>query len=77
MHHKFAVFCSSGFSPFAVATGSFNWTFNSAKSLENLVVVRDGAVAGAYLQEWSQIFALSEPLNWQSEWVKPQWRIGT
>ncbi len=91
MHHKFGVFCrlvrtpienSPGdatldVTPYGVWTGSFNWTKNSTASLENALYTEDAAVVRAYYQEWEQIVALSEPLNWESEWVDPEWRFGT
>lgn len=60
-----------------VWTGSYNISQTAAKSLENAVVIRDQVIAQAYFNEWSQIMALSEPLDWESEWVAPEWRIGT
>ena len=60
-----------------VWTGSYNISHTATKSLENAVVIRDQDIAQAYFNEWSQIMALSEPLDWESEWVAPEWRIGT
>jgi hypothetical protein len=60
-----------------VWTGSFNWSENGVNSLENAVVISDCRVIDAYLAEFEQIAALSEPLDWQSEWVEPEWRIGS
>ena len=88
MHNKFFVFCrymanpsiawgTESYHPYAVWTGSFNPTRNAGNSFENAVVIRDESVARAYLNEWEQIMALSESLNWESEWVKPDWRIGS
>lgn len=89
MHHKFAVFCRSGgreyledpdtppITPYAVWMGSFNFTATSTMSLENAIYVEDPVVARAYLGEWEQVAAISEPLDWQSEWVDPQWRVGS
>lgn len=83
-HHKFAVFCDLGdpggrvwnIVPRAVWTGSFNWTNNATNSLENAVVIRDEKIAAAYLAEFEQVAALSEPLDWTNPWA-PAWRIGT
>lgn len=61
----------------AVWTGSFNMTHNGGRSLENAVVISDRAVADRYADEWSWVLAMSEPLDWKSEWVEPQWRFGT
>jgi phosphatidylserine/phosphatidylglycerophosphate/cardiolipin synthase-like enzyme len=85
MHHKFMVFCEIGvwapeqprLHPYAVWTGSFNATENGARSLENAVILRSPKIAAAYLQEWNAIYGISEPLSWSSEWVQPEYRIGT
>lgn len=92
MHNKFLVFCklnnsddgddSNTFNPPAlipkyVWTGSFNFTQNAIMSLENAVVLRQPEIVNAYYAEWTQIEAISEPLDWESVWCAPQWRIGT
>jgi phosphatidylserine/phosphatidylglycerophosphate/cardiolipin synthase-like enzyme len=91
MHHKFVVFCRSGRSssvaeelyggvapvPYAVWTGSFNFTHTGTRSFENAVYIEDPEISRAYLDEWEQIAALSEPLDWESPYVAPQWRIGS
>lgn len=93
MHHKFAVFArlretpdSDTWSelagdlpcwPYEVWTGSFNWTRNAARSLENAIVLRHPKIVRAYFREWMQVLALSEPLDWSSEYIDPEWRIGT
>lgn len=82
MHNKFLVACDydrekDNLYPHSVWTGSFNFTKNAGMSFENAVVIRDQKVAHQYAQEWGQIAAFSEPLNWQSTWVFPEWRIGT
>ena len=41
------------------------------------MVIEDEAIAQAYYNEWNQLAALSEPLDWDSEWCHPEWRIGT
>ena len=89
-HHKFLVGCytrrdtatttwelGERFQPHAVWTGSFNLTANAERSFENVVVIEDEAIAQAYYNEWNQLAALSEPLDWDSEWCHPEWRIGT
>ena len=63
--------------PKAVWTGSFNPTANGTKSRENAVLIRSPEIALAYFREWYQMFALSEPLDWESEWCAPEYRIGT
>jgi hypothetical protein len=89
MHHKFAVACNCTvkpgelhgsvvqFHPFSVWTGSFNPTSNGTKSRENAVVIESESVADAYINEWAKVFAVSEPLDWESKWSAPEWRIGT
>lgn len=84
MHNKFLVFCRAGHNPdeptrvpYAVWTGSFNMTQNATNSFENAVYIECPQVAEAYANEWAQIFALSEPLDWESDWCAPEFRIGT
>jgi len=89
MHHKFLVFCDVAESqdedpwyrwqpqPKSVWTGSFNPTANGTRSRENAVVIESQHIALAYFREWYQMFALSEPLDWESDWCQPQYRIGT
>lgn len=60
-----------------VWTGSFNFTQNAGHSLENALIVSDTRVTRAYLGEFAQVAALSEPLDWESEWCAPEWRLGT
>lgn len=91
-HHKFVVFCKektelvvdgdmrgvdSVICPYSVWTGSFNFTRNAGLSFENAVVINEQAIVNAYFKEWAQITALSELLEWESEWSVPQWRVGT
>lgn len=81
MHHKFAVFGdlsrNSKFVPKVAWTGSFNLTFTASRSLENAVIFRNRRIASAYASEFAQLALLSEPLNWQTDWCSPEWRIGT
>jgi hypothetical protein len=58
-------------------TGSFNLTKNATYSFENAVYLKRPDVALRYYKEWEQIYALSEPLDWESKWVTPELRIGT
>lgn len=89
-HHKFVVFCSASkdwredwedwervATPYAVWTGSFNFTENAARSLENALVLTDPNIVQAYMEEFAHVYALSEPLDWEAEWVEPEYRIGT
>ena len=93
MHNKFLIFCRTKIDfvdmgggrkesvtkvePYAVWTGSFNMTKTAGKSLENAVLMKNPDVVRAYYKEYGQICAMSEPLNWQSDWIEPEWRIGT
>lgn len=87
MHNKFMVLChydsdedrfdGDRYVPYAVWTGSFNFSENGTKSFENAVVIEDPVIAEAYFEEWSQIAAISEPLDWTSDWCAPEWRIGS
>lgn len=88
MHHKFLVFCRyqespddefpfGSITPYAAWTGSFNFTRNATLSFENAIFIEDGAIAERYLKEWGQLAALSEPLNWEHDYVAPQYWIGT
>jgi hypothetical protein len=37
----------------------------------------DRKVVEAYYREWERIEVISEPLNWETDWVEPEWRLGT
>ena len=87
-HHKFIVFCKKteiseysyadlNFEPYEVWTGSFNFTFNAVNSLENVIISKDNKIVDAYLKEAAQIIAISEKLDWETDWVAPEWRLGT
>ena len=90
MHHKFLVFCrDSGSSagavqnraapnwpvPYAVWTGSFNLTANGRHSLENAVFLEAPTIAKRYYDEWQSVAWISEPLDWNSEWVDQEWGV--
>ncbi|MCM1981637.1 phospholipase D-like domain-containing protein [Lyngbya confervoides] len=91
MHNKFMIFAklstlsdvdqtqlgSTRVNPYAVWTGSFNLTKNAGKSLENALFITDLEVVQAYFSEFSQIVAISEPLDWEVDWAEPEWRVGT
>lgn len=86
MHNKFIVFCknkdpnndlNNHIIPYAVWTGSFNFTDNSTYSIENALFIQDKKISTRYYQEWEWIFSLSEPLNWEKPWCEPEYRIGT
>jgi phosphatidylserine/phosphatidylglycerophosphate/cardiolipin synthase-like enzyme len=90
MHHKFLVLCClkeskvmSGdkihvlkeIEPYAVWTGSFNLTFNAVNSLENAVLLTDPDIAKAYYREWQEVAFISEPLDWEQDWVQLEWGV--
>ena len=90
MHHKFLVFghwsepesdsdeyVDSQFIPQAVWTGSFNFTRNAGLSFENATVINDEQAAELYHREFQHIFLLSEPLDWEHDWVSPEYYIGS
>jgi hypothetical protein len=86
MHHKFFVLCdavcdgvpiATSIAPRSVWTGSFNPTANGTRSRENAVLIRSDEIAMRFMQEWFNVFAISEPLDWESEWCEPQYRIGS
>ncbi|MGW9182501.1 hypothetical protein [Agromyces sp. NPDC055661] len=86
MHHKFLVRLqvneaahdvADRLQPVAVWTGSFNFSKNAGYSFENAVEIHDTTIARSYFEEFSRVMTLSEPLEWESEWVYPEWRIGT
>lgn len=87
MHNKFLLFARYPTSenihdcpriePYAVWTGSFNFTKNATYSLENALYITNMEIVQAYFREYGQIYALSEFLDWESDWCAPAYRIGT
>lgn len=87
MHNKFLIFAKilpgsdehelETIQPYAVWTGSFNFTKNATNSLENALYLTDHSIVKAFFEEYGQIAAMSEPLDWTSDWAEPEWRIGT
>jgi hypothetical protein len=65
------------FLPRAVWTGSFNLTNNGNRSFENAVVIKSDHIADLYMREFANVVALSEPLDWEHEYVAPEWRLGS
>lgn len=56
MHNKFLVADGD-----TLETGSFNYTSAAAaKNAENVVVIRDAALAAVYAKEWSRLWSESE-----------------
>lgn len=90
-HHKFIVFCKEQYGekedaeedalnllkPYAVWSGSFNFTRNAGMSFENAFYITDPIIVQAFVNEYTQIYALSEPLQWEYDWCTPDQRIGT
>ncbi len=60
-----------------VWTGSYNLTKNAENSLENVVLIKNSKIAEAYYSEFYQILALSEPLDWETDWSAPEFKIGS
>lgn len=82
MHNKFIIFFKKEDRHLferskTIWTGSFNFTENGTKSFENAVLIKNQDIAQAYFNEFCQIAALSEPLDWENSWMSPEWRIGT
>jgi len=86
MHHKFIVLCDVKNDtendqlipvPKSVITGSYNFSVNSTRSRENIVHIKNDEVANAYFDEWGLMLAISEPLDWNADYIEPEWRIGS
>lgn len=63
--------------PYAVWTGSFNFTKNATMSFENAVVLYDTNIVHAYFYEYAQIAFLSESLDWTQPWMSPNYYLAT
>src|SRR5258707_14540042 len=57
--------------PYAVWTGSFNFTKNATHSLENALLISESSIVHAYLEEYVFTFGLSEPLDWTIATTNP------
>lgn len=58
LHHKFCVVDYS-----TVITGSYNWSANAGRNLENILIAHDDqATAAAYLAEFQKLLASATPL---------------
>jgi hypothetical protein len=68
LHHKFLIFCHSPLEPYAVWTGSFNFSFNATRSLENGLYITDECIVKAYWLEYLFNFVRSEPLDWTDKY---------
>jgi len=77
LHSKFVVAgrtVGDRWVPERVWTGSFNFSANAGSSAENAVVIADAQVASAYVEEFSRMAAISEPLAWTSRMASPALR---
>ena len=88
MRNKFLIFCdpvrsealnslSINVKPYDVWTGSFNHSLIASLSFENALFVTKPEIAKAYFGEREHIMAFSEPLNSESDWCAPEWRMGS
>jgi phosphatidylserine/phosphatidylglycerophosphate/cardiolipin synthase-like enzyme len=89
MHNKFLVFCDRHVEPDQwegnrtvvlprrVWTGSYNLSATACRSWENAILIDSPEVAEAYTREFAQILTFSERLDWESDWVEPEYRIGS
>lgn len=57
--------------PYAVLTGSFNFSVNATNSLENCLLITEQKIVDAYYSEFLQILAVSENREWQCDTPKP------
>ncbi|SEH15089.1 PLD-like domain-containing protein [Sphingopyxis sp. YR583] len=86
MHNKFLIFCDlepgtehrdTDVVPRRVWTGSYNISNNATHSWENAILIESEEVASAFAKEFGQILTFSECLDWSSDWVEPEYRIGS
>ena len=61
--------------PYAVWTGSFNFSENANYSLENAIYITNTDIVSAYYQEWCQLMALSESIDYRSPELSPDWML--
>ncbi len=70
MHHKFLIFLDKNMNPYGVWTGSYNFTNNANKSLDNGLYISDFNIVKGYVEEFEQILFMSEKLNWKTSQPK-------
>lgn len=79
MHHKFVVTgCRDenlGYIARAVWTGSYNFSSSAEASLENAVLIYDWAIGYSYANEFAMIYLNSEPLDWVSNTMLPEFAM--
>lgn len=72
MHNKFIVFLrelDGEYIPYAVWSGSYNFTQQSTYSLENAIFIQDEQISQAYASEAQMIYLMGDDLDWSSEWI--------
>jgi hypothetical protein len=62
MHNKFAILLRDG-EPYAVVTGSYNYTIKAAENCENIVYIESPLVAQNYLDEFNRLRTSAFRLN--------------
>lgn len=77
MHDKFLILCKQDETcsyrravPHMVITGSYNYTQSSNASLENVVCISNKEIVNAYYTEYLRIFAISEDINWDYNFLQ-------
>jgi hypothetical protein len=88
MHHKFLVFCKINrdmngnvidYYPVALWNGSYNFTKNGSRSLENGTFYSDESGKNPYfwgfLDEHHKLFCNSESIDWKTSHPNPDYRI--
>jgi hypothetical protein len=66
MHHKFMVFLDKDMVPYGIWTGSYNFTNNANRCLDNVLYTSNITLIEKYIEEFEQLLFLSERLNWNS-----------
>ncbi len=59
--------------PYAVWSGSCNFSFNASRSFENAIITYNRKVAVQYYKEYKQILARSESIKNLNSFYNPQW----
>jgi len=62
MHNKFMILCRDS-SPYAVITGSYNYTIQAKKNCENIIYIENSQVASAYKNEFERLLEKCTPLT--------------
>lgn len=62
MHNKFAILLRDG-QPYAVITGSYNYTIKAAENCENIVYIESPLIAQTYLDEFNRLRVSAVRLN--------------